>query len=91
MIAATSTEAYYGVVQTKKQRQYDLILSAMETDKDYSFSELYVLTGLVPGTCSARISELRDKMQLVERSDQRRCTHTGCTVVPHRIKAEAMA
>lgn len=90
MIAETSLEAFHGVVQSKKQRQYDLILSAMEPGKDYSFVELYDLTGILPSTCSARINELRDDLHVVVRSAKRQCSQTGHTVIPHKIKAEAL-
>ncbi|WP_136420314.1 hypothetical protein [Herbaspirillum sp. ST 5-3] len=89
--ASTSVACYYGVVQDKKQRQYDLILSAMQVGMDYSFRELSDLTGLLPSTISGRINELRDKFKVVERAPRRQCKHTNIHIIPHRIKVEAMA
>lgn len=87
--AQTAIEAFHGVVQTKRQRQYDMILSAMESGKDYSFVELFDLTGILPSTCSARISELRDDLKVVERAPRRPCTKTGIAIRPHRVREAA--
>lgn len=88
-VAETSISAYYGIVQDKKQRQYQKILAAMADGRDYSFSELFDLTGILPSTLSARINELRDKMKVVERAPRRPCTRTHVCVIPHRIKVLA--
>jgi predicted transcriptional regulator len=84
--AETAIEAFYGVVQTKKERQYEKILAAMQ-GRDLSFSEIFELTGILPSTASARINELRDKLHLVERAPRRECSKTGMLVVPHRIRS----
>jgi hypothetical protein len=51
---------------------------------------LYELTGILPSTCSARISELRDKLHMVERAPRRECSKTGMCVIPHRVKAKQL-
>jgi hypothetical protein len=89
-VADTSIDAYYGIVQDKKQRQYDLILSAMDLNRDYSYNELFDLTGILPSTLSARLNELREKLKVVERGPRRPCSKTGVAVLPHRIKVSAM-
>lgn len=90
-VASTSIDAFYGVVQDRKQRQYDMILSAMEIGRDYSYNELFDLTGILPSTLSARLNELREKLKVVERGPRRPCSKTGVAVLPHRIKVSAMA
>lgn len=87
-IAATSILAFHTL--TAKQRQFDMILSAMELTKDYSFRELTELTGVLPSTISARVNEMRDDFKVIERSDKRKCSVTGRLVVPHRINLQAM-
>jgi predicted transcriptional regulator len=88
-VSQSSIDAFYGVVQTKKERQYEKILAAMQ-GRDLSFSEIFELTGILPSTASARINELRDKLHLVERAPRRECSKTGMLVVPHRIKAKQL-
>lgn len=85
-VATTSIEAYHGIVQDKKQRQYEKILAAMADGRDYSFSELFEITGILPSTLSGRINELRDKFKLVERAPRRQCSKTQVHVIPHRLK-----
>jgi Fic family protein len=87
--ADTAVQAFYGVVQTKKERQYEKILAAMQ-GRDLSFSEIYDLTGILPSTASARINELRDKLHMVERAPRRECSKTGMCVIPHRIRAKQL-
>lgn len=87
-VAETSIDAFYGIVQDKKQRQYDKILAVMADGRDYSFSELFDRTGILPSTLSGRINELRDKFKLVERAPRRACSKTGIAVIPHRLKKQ---
>jgi hypothetical protein len=89
-VAQTSIEAFHGVVLTKRQCQYQKILDAMEEGKDYSFTELFHLTGILPSTISGCINELRDEHKLVERGARRACAITGVSIVPHRLKPEVM-
>lgn len=90
-VAETSIDAFYGIVQDKKQRQYQKILAAMADGRDYSFSELFDLTGILPSTLSARINELRDKLKVVERGPRRPCRKTGIAILPHRLRIETSA
>lgn len=90
-VATTSIEAYHGIVQDKKQRQYAKILGVLRDGKDYSFTEIFELTGILPSTASARMNELRDKLKLVERAPRRACKVTSVCVIPHRLTAETLA
>lgn len=87
--AQTAIDCFYGEVQTKKQRQYDMILKAMQ-GRDLSFSEIFDLTGILPSTASARINEMRDKLHLVERAPRRECSKTGMCIIPHRVRVRQL-
>jgi hypothetical protein len=68
-----------------KSGQHSLILSVMQTGRDYTGRELAELTGLTPNIISARLFELREDLNQVARTDARRmCTVSGVSVTVHR-------
>lgn len=87
-VAQTSIDAFYGVVQTDKQRQHAKLLAIFADGNDYSFRELSERTGMFPSTISARVNELRDDLKLVERAPRRQCQISRIAVIPHRLKAK---
>jgi len=83
--AETSIACYHEhVIRHLAKSQYDRILGNMREDRDYSFSELNVLTGIPNSTISARLSELRAANR-VEHAPDRKCSVTGITITPHRL------
>lgn len=81
----TAVACYHDhVIRHLAKPQYDLILGAMREDRDYSLSELSVLTGIQNSTLAARINELRAANRL-ETSAKRRCSVTQITILPSRL------
>lgn len=74
------------VIRNLAKPQYDRILNSMREDRDYSLSELSVLTGIEKSTISARINELR-AVGRIETAEKRRCSVTQITITPSRLPA----
>lgn len=82
----SSIDCFNGRVQSMKSGQHALILSVMQTGRDYTGRELAELTGLTPNIISARLFELREDLNQVARDDgaKRMCTVSGVSVTVHR-------
>lgn len=90
-VLQASIDCFYGHVQTEKQKSHDRILAVMEPGRAYTGQQLFELTGIVPGSVSARMGELR-KLRLVMRSESRvKCPISGQSVHTHRKAGPQMA
>lgn len=84
-VAQSSIDCFRGRVQSDKAGQHALILSVMTPGVNYTGQQLSHLTGLVPGTISARLVEMREEEKTVTRSSGRSlCPHTKVSVFTHR-------
>lgn len=85
-VAITSINTFYGVVQSIKAEQHKKILGVMRPGRNYTGQQLSRLTGYTPNVISARLFELREKLKVVERSDERIvCRYSRQSVFTHRI------
>ncbi len=79
---STAIDCFHGRVQHDKAHQQASILAVMELGKVYTGQELYRMTGLVPGTISARLKEMREQGDVI-RKDKKICPHSGVLVFTH--------
>ncbi len=84
-VAPTSIACYHDhVVRNLARGQYDTILSVMREGRDYSLTELAMMTGIDKSTVSARINELRSAKR-IEKAPKRKCSVTGIRITPSRL------
>jgi hypothetical protein len=83
-VVQSSIDCFRGRVQNDKAGLHALILSVMAPGRDYTGQELAKLTGLVPGTISARLVEMREEKSVVRLAERRVCPHSHVSVFVHR-------
>lgn len=81
----TAIEHYHDqVMHHLAKPQHERILCAMREDRDYSLSELVILTGIEKSTISARVNELR-ALNRLECAPRRPCSVTNVCIIPSRL------
>jgi hypothetical protein len=79
----TSLMAYAEVTCSgARDKQKQLILSKLSSNRNYSLREIQVLTNLDINAISARVFELKELKQLVHADFKRACSVTGRTIHP---------
>ncbi len=93
MIRDTSLDAYFehrnsGKMSTQCGRIYNAIKNGSQ--KDYSLQEIVKLTGEMISSVSARCKKMKDD-GVLEESESRKCSITGKTVHPVKIKPKQLS
>lgn len=83
-VAISSIEHYHGRLKLDKGAQQLLVLSVMRLGRCYTGQELARATGLVPGTISARLFELRESGEVVRETERQVCPISHVSVFVHR-------